>query len=114
MTVVAFRNSTVASEMLRAPPTLLGRPCKWLKGPKKPWDSRSNEDRIIRGLQFDPRIMHEGLKEDFAKEPKLLIDLDASKTRLQQFFQREYTSRPPAPQAASKARASSTTGLHRK
>jgi hypothetical protein len=48
---------------------------------------------MIFHLVLDPRIMYEGLADDFRSEPELVAHLMASKTKLEQFYQRNYARR---------------------
>ena len=56
---------------------------------------------------FEP--LYKGLKEDFTNEPELLTHLEASKKKLQQFYQKQYSRRPQPPNASTSNNLPSTT-----
>ena len=63
--------------------------------------TRKHVTDLIYYSVLDPRIMYEGLKEDFTNEPKLLAHLETSKKKLQQFYQNQYSHCPQPPSNAS-------------
>ena len=70
-----------------------------------------NQKYIAKFIYYsvlDPRIMYEGLKEDFTNEPELLAHLEASKKKLQQFYQKQYSRRPQSPNTSTSNNLPST------
>src|SRR5271168_5365027 len=67
-------------------------------------------DLIDLLLVLDPRIMYEGLEEDFATDPDLLSHLATSKQQLQTFFDTNYV--PRSRQSVSRQSSSTSVTSH--
>jgi len=67
-------------------------------------------DLIDLLLVLDPRIMYEGLEEDFATDPDLLSHLATSKRQLQTFFDTNYV--PRSRQSVSRQSSSTSVTSH--
>ncbi|KAF5318487.1 hypothetical protein D9619_010620 [Psilocybe cf. subviscida] len=60
---------------------------------------------------LDPRIMYEGLEDDWVHDSTMLNDLKKGKTKLEQFYTRHYAPSPaPCPSCQAQARPSRITG----
>ena len=52
---------------------------------------------------LDPRITYKGLKLDFKNDPVLLVDLDKSKSRLREYYNKYYVVSPAPPRDTNNA-----------
>jgi hypothetical protein len=57
---------------------------------------------------LDPRISYEGLRDDFARDEDLMLDLDSSKDALNEYFQVNYANQAASLPSVAPAAASSS------